>query len=301
MQVDGSAYLYTKEGRNGYNNGLYTLLDDLCAYWGWEKSKITVDTSNAAATHPEYTVVYTDFSDSLAKAEMNPDVLPWNKEKYYGLFIGTANASRIRAIHNHNRFPYKEHGLTSFNQDLHQYMIYSELIEYFFHSGQTYEEMISIKPYSDIANIVDTPENNKTIVPPYNCETHWNKVYEKIAVEIVCETSTGPDCTDISEKTFRPLYYKRPFLIIGSPGQLKYLQDVGFKTFNTVLDENYDKLIGMHRVDRVFDILHNLIETQSIDTILDRCEDILEHNHQLVIKKCYQHKFVSYKRIIDEK
>ena len=283
MQKDGNAYLWTFEGKNSDNNGLYTLLDELCTYWGWDKSKITIDTVNNINSHPEYSIVHTDFNVTIPPLQI-PPTIQWTGEKYYGMFIGRANSSRIRAIHNHHNFKYKEFGLTSFHDDLFNYMDKTELIDYFFHSGQTYQEMIAIKPYSDIDGLMTPP------IIFGNSKLKWNKVYEKIAIEIVCETSTLPGCMDPSEKTWRPICYKRPFLLIGSPGQLNFLKYFGYKTFEGIIPEDYDHLIGIQRVDRVFEILTQLIESKSIDSIIEQCTDILEYNYNLFIEYQKKHK-----------
>lgn len=289
MKQDRSVYLWTKEGKNGEHNGLFKLLDELCNYYKWDKTAITIDTANRAQSHSEYNIVHTDFTHAAAHFPIVRPVYPWNKEKYYGMFIGRATASRIRAIHNHHKFKYKESGLTSFNDDLFNYMNKSELIDYFFESNQTYSNMISITPYSDIGPVTLPP------ITPKDNNVNWSKVYEKIVIEIVCETSTLPNCLDVSEKTYRAMFYKRPFLLIGSPWQLQFLNDIGYKTFNSIIPEEYDQLGGLQRVDAVFDILNTLIETTQINTLLEQCSDILEHNHKLLISECIRHKANSIK------
>lgn len=281
MQVEGTVHLHTKEAKNGQVNGLFKLLDELSLYFQWDKTKITIESVAQVVEYSDYNIIRCHFNHPHVCMDTKSAVYSWNKEKYYGLFIGRANAVRIRAIHNHKNFEYSDMGLTSFNDDLFNFMVYPELVEYFMHSGQTYQEMISIKPYSDIRDLVETP-NTPIITPPYN-SSNWGPVYEKIAIEIVCETGTEHDCFDASEKILRPCYYKRPFLVIGSPGFLAEYRKLGYKTFEGIIPEDYDQLYGIQRVDRVFEILHQLIQSATIDTLLERCHDILEHNHQWVI------------------
>jgi hypothetical protein len=287
MQVDGEVHLYTKEAKNSQINGLFSLLDQLCVYWEWDKTKITIETSSPITKYSNYNIVYTEFCHPCAVFDTTSQIHSWNKEKYYGLFIGRATSDRIRAIHNHKNFKYNSHGLTSFNEDLFNYMSYPNLVEYFFHSNQTYAEMLTVKPYSDIRELVETP-NSAIIPPPYNSK-NWGKVYEKIAIEIVCETSTEEDCFGPSEKILRPCYYKRPFLVIGSPNFLKNYQKLGYKTFDGIINESYDQYSGFARVDAVFNILEKLINRNRINTLLDECADILEHNHQWILKEKQRH------------
>jgi hypothetical protein len=50
----------------------------------------------------------------------------------------------------------------------------------------------------------------------------------------------------VSEKSFKPLAFQHPFIIYGTPGNLKYLQSLGFETFNHLFDESYDNIINPH-------------------------------------------------------
>lgn len=283
MQTTDQVYLYTFEAKNNKNNGLYALLDQLCDYWKWDKSKITIENPDEAAEHEQYNIKCSNFNIAIYHLNLFSKIYPWNKEKYYGLFIGRATSCRIHAIHTHRKFAFSEHGLTSFNTNLFDFMDLPELVDYYCHSNQTYTEMLEVKPYSDISDIVSTPPHNIPITPPHNF-AHWGKVYEKIAIEIVCETSVEPGGLDLSEKIFRPIFYKRPFLLISQPGLVQKLQRYGFKTFEGIIPEYYDQLGGFGRVDAVFNILNNLIIENKMDTLLEQCHDILEHNHDVLTK-----------------
>jgi hypothetical protein len=289
MQNDGSVHLYTKEGKNSYHNGLYKILDQLCEYWNWDKSKITIETANHLNIHPEYNVILNLYSHPHDHFDISNEIYQWNKEKIYGMFIGRPTAERAYAAHNHLNFEHKHLGLTSFVGDIFNQMENSELVQYFFHSNQTYKEMLKVTTYSDIKELVDTPMDGSTIAPPYNCN-NWGKVYEKIAIEIVCETSTVNGCFDPSEKIMRPLYYKRPFIVIGSPNYLKNLQAAGYQTFNDFFNESYDHQEGFLRVEQVFDLLDSLISSNQIYTLLEDCLEVLEHNHKVFVEQCYQRK-----------
>lgn len=64
-------------------------------------------------------------------------------------------------------------------------------------------------------------------------------------IEIVTETwFTDNSCLYLTEKTLRPLIRLQPFIIIGCPGTLAYLQSFGFQTFAPFIDETYDLIIN---------------------------------------------------------
>ncbi len=48
--------------------------------------------------------------------------------------------------------------------------------------------------------------------------------------------------TEVSEKIFKPLAFQHPFIVYGSEGTLRYLQDTGFETFDNLWDESYDSV-----------------------------------------------------------
>lgn len=46
----------------------------------------------------------------------------------------------------------------------------------------------------------------------------------------------------LTEKTFKVIYNLQPFIIVGAPGSLRRLQEIGFKTFDGFIDESYDEI-----------------------------------------------------------
>jgi len=49
--------------------------------------------------------------------------------------------------------------------------------------------------------------------------------------------------TEVSEKSFKPIAYRHPFITFGSVDTLKYMQREGFETFDNLWDESYDSII----------------------------------------------------------
>ena len=57
---------------------------------------------------------------------------------------------------------------------------------------------------------------------------------------IVTETVFYDHKLHLTEKIFKPIVSKRPFILVGAPGNLAYLKSYGFKTFDQWIDESYD-------------------------------------------------------------
>ena len=65
--------------------------------------------------------------------------------------------------------------------------------------------------------------------------------YDSSFLSLVSETTFGADeSLFITEKTLKPLYWRHPFIVLGDPGTLARLRDLGFRTFAPVIDEGYD-------------------------------------------------------------
>lgn len=272
--------LYTKECRSAHENGGFALLDELCNFYGWDKKSFTFETPNMKEKHDEYNISILEFFPIFIKYPIPDETVHWTiTDTVYGMFIGRANSDRIMAAQANNAFKFKDLGLTSFHDDLFEYFCKPELVRYFMNSGKTYSEMLSVKQHSDIDQLHPPP-----IVPPVNEDPDfWSRVYSRIGIEIVCETSTSPDTFCLTEKLVRCIAFKRPFLLVGPPGFLEFLRSVGLKVFDGVIPTHYDDLSGKMRVDSIFSILEDLISSGKIYKILTLCANDIEHNYNFLL------------------
>lgn len=67
--------------------------------------------------------------------------------------------------------------------------------------------------------------------------------FESTTFSLVAEAMTESP-TFVSEKTFKPMAFEHPFIIWGSANTLSYLHDMGFETFDHVIDETYDTVLN---------------------------------------------------------
>jgi len=111
-------------------------------------------------------------------------------------------------------------------------------------------------------------------------------IYLQSWFTIVTETTAtdNDDSVMITEKTIKPMMASHPFLVWGNRKTLRYLRDLGFKTFANSWDERYDTKYDFYRLD------HLIEEVSTINSIHDklewfkRSEDMVRHNHELVSK-----------------
>jgi hypothetical protein len=104
-------------------------------------------------------------------------------------------------------------------------------------------------------------------------------------ISIVTETSFYIDNDFISEKIWKPLYQFHPFIVVGRPHLLKYLREIGFKTFDWLIDETYDTIedndLRMELIIKEIKKLNN-IPIYELDNIIKLNFNILKHNHDLL-------------------
>lgn len=98
---------------------------------------------------------------------------------------------------------------------------------------------------------------------------------------IVTETVFYYDKLHLTEKIFKPIVSKQPFMLLAAPGNLAYLKSYGFKTFDSVIDESYDTIQDNdRRTEAVVEQLHwycNLTLGEKTD-VTKQLEPIIQHN-----------------------
>jgi len=114
-------------------------------------------------------------------------------------------------------------------------------------------------------------------------ENNWNDghasmdLYLNANIEIVPETCYK-DGYFFTEKTMKPIITKTPFLMVSNCGFLEYLKNLGFKTFDSLINEKYDKEYNIdNRIDLLLESLADIIKNGTREFYL-AAEDILEHN-----------------------
>ena len=112
--------------------------------------------------------------------------------------------------------------------------------------------------------------NNDTL----NVDAFWH---------IVTETVFYYDKLHLTEKIFKPIVSKQPFMLLAAPGNLAYLKSYGFKTFDSVIDESYDLIQDNdRRTEAVVEQLHwycNLTAGEKTN-IIQQLEPIIDYNFQ---------------------
>jgi hypothetical protein len=116
------------------------------------------------------------------------------------------------------------------------------------------------------------------------------KYYSNSYCNIVMETHFDADQsggTFLTEKTFKPIKHGQLFFVAGPAGSLQALRDLGYRTFDNVLDNTYDRIAdNTQRWCKLCDAIQ-----QSQHRLADRFEAAQEditHNQQLFLSSKIQ-------------
>ena len=114
-------------------------------------------------------------------------------------------------------------------------------------------------------------------------------VYAKIFCDVVTESRFAQPTANYSEKVYRPMFYKKPFIMVGPPHTLGYMHSQGFETFGDFWDEGYDAMEDHEsRLLAVFKII-DMIDNMSIEELrelYEKMKPIVEHNRKVLLEKC---------------
>ena len=111
---------------------------------------------------------------------------------------------------------------------------------------------------------------------------HYDNAYCNIVVETLFDAD-GSGGAFISEKTFKPIKHAQPFVVAGCAGTLQVLRDLGYRVFDSVIDNEYDlvqdntqRWIALRRVIES-------IKNTDLEQFRRACAADVEHNQQLFL------------------
>lgn len=106
--------------------------------------------------------------------------------------------------------------------------------------------------------------------------------YVNSFIDIVNETTV--DVTFMTEKTWRPLLFGKPFLVNGSKNFHKDLQSMGFLLYDDIFDYSFDSI--ENSVNRVYEMIKmvSLLKNKDINSMYEKIYEKLKYNQQLCFK-----------------
>lgn len=301
------------EGPCLLRNDLYAVLDEFCNKTQTKKSQIKIHTGNALEKHHEYEIVFQPeywYELELIKHWLLTNSLNIKRDpiKHFGIFVGRASWSRnwISAIMHR----YKDKTLQTFHSGFNQNYVVSKrdnttdlldldnLNKFKCNIVPEVAKFLSECPINQINDLV-LIQNTKMFIEANNdncfpiqhpANLNILRWYNNIFVDIVCETRVVGNVFFVTEKTWRCIVARRPFIIVGPTNFLTNLKRLGFQTFNEFWNEGYDEYPPSHRINEIEILIHILADKSitELHKMLEKMQPILEHNYNVFKNLTYQ-------------
>ena len=141
--------------------------------------------------------------------------------------------------------------------------------------------------YPDIKEIFNTQQFPMTFPGESDAPMHSYKLslFDECAsslLYLVSETVATGRRQHLTEKTFKPICLRMPFIIVGTAGSLKYLRSYGFRTFGHLWDESYDDEIhNDQRIEKIAFTLKamDILPPEEKQRLFDMAKEICEYNY----------------------
>lgn len=113
----------------------------------------------------------------------------------------------------------------------------------------------------------------------------FKNFYRNSLIDIVTETLFASPHTYVSEKLLRPIFYEKPFILVGPPKTLAFLRAHGIKTFDAWWEEDYDyetdHQLRFIKCCRIIERISGFT-TKQCAQMLEEMRPVLAHNKQVL-------------------
>lgn len=123
--------------------------------------------------------------------------------------------------------------------------------------------------------------DNEVDHPMHSCWLSLFRENSQCLAHVITETVFDGRRQHLTEKTFKPICLRMPFVIVSTAGSLHYLKRYGFQTFSSIWDESYDEEINDNRrLEKISKLLKDLDDQSPVELqkIYQSAIPILEHN-----------------------
>lgn len=260
--------------------GLYKILDQFTF------KKVTIHTFNFLETHRYYNINILPSNFLPSQLQNIPsNYWSWTQSKIFLVMFGRPTANRLGLasylFHHHKEKSHIHFSGGSSPDNLSLFEL-DKLLTYRVSSIDEVGKFLMHMPLK----VHDTSGYTKT---NYNYDDILTSMYGDALVDIVSEPHVLGNTFFATEKTFRPMWCKRPFITFASADYLAYLRQMGFRTFSDFWSEDYDGYEGGDRLKRIFKLIDQLaaMTSSELEKMYWDMQYSLEHNYQLLQSQSY--------------
>ena len=136
--------------------------------------------------------------------------------------------------------------------------------------------------YSDQIDNLDTSDTSLVKYSLFNNE--WGEAYIKAEpyidtyFSLVTETVFHNPYSFRTEKIWKPIAMAHPWIVVANAGFYRDMRNIGFKTFNSIIDESFDSIENdLDRITRIAQVVEDLC-AGNLPEFLAACRDICKYN-----------------------
>ena len=272
------------EGCDCREIGLYRLLDS------FQFESVSIITANPLEHHDVYNIIHqSTLMYAKVREPIDAQYHIWNKNKIFVAYYGRPIWHRI-GLASYLKSRYNNESLVNLrgdynNEDSRRLFEVTELFRW---------APEHIKDFASVAEQLPLMlEKTDGYIPGQQDTTGFTnqllEFYPDIFVDIVAETFISGTTFYPTEKTFRPMLLKKPFVIMGPVNHLIYLRQMGFKTFGDFWSEDYDGLTRKGRYQKIIEVIDSIAgkSKDELYNMYQQMQPILDHNYNLLISKSY--------------
>jgi hypothetical protein len=291
---------FSPEGSCARSLGLYELLDKFCLVTGYAKNNITIKTANMVESHPGYNIKRDPkcwYEIGMIQEWLGDKNIISGHEpsKHFANFSSRTNWSRLwiatildtyysgKTLQTYHydvtRENYNPNRYTGLDDVIRQGCdLYVEAAKFI----KTCPRTLDIGYLKNLENTKGSVFQHENSYYPIQHPSNLNllQYYRDIFVDIVVEPNVSGRCFLVTEKLWRPILAKRPFIVMSNANYLDNLRRLGFKTFNNFWSEEYDLHSEANRIHNIEQLLVQ-ISAWTSDELSNKLLDmdaILTHN-----------------------
>jgi hypothetical protein len=275
---------YYHEGDNPYT--IKQRLDSLCQQHNLPTSCYQFVSGNTAANQipgfhyfPDHELLYLHRN----RAVVPPDINLMPRTYDFTLLSRTHKWWRATVVADLHRSGLLDHSLWSYNiVDIGDRPVDNPIeIDHFEHLRTDLQPFLAGAPY--VCDQLTADEHNNHHVAKIG---HYITSYCNIVLETHFDAD-GSGGAFLTEKTFKPIKFGQPFVIVGAPGSLQALRDLGYRTFDHAIDNSYDT--ETNNTQRWIKIKSAVAQIKQHDMKrwFASCIDDVRHNQQIFLSSKY--------------
>jgi len=260
--------------------GIYKILDSFSFF------KVTIHTYNPFETHDKYHIEFLSNFWFEQKQNIAASLHTWNRNKKFFCFYHRPTAARLGIAaylnHCHQQDSLIHFSASTDEDDLIQFEL-DKLLSFDKASVKTAGNLIQSLPM-----LLSSPDRY-THWQGYSYDDPLTDFYKDILIDVVVESHVSGKTFFPTEKTLRPMWLKKPFVVFGSKNYLLYLRQMGFRTFADFWDEDYDGYETKDRYAKILTLLDQLSKKShaELENMYRDMQYSLQHNYDLLQNQNY--------------